>query len=169
MKVLIKHEEIVGFCKSIGQELTAKFKNSNPVVVCILKGACPFCCELVKCMDMLLEMDYMQISSYCGECSSGEIKIKKDLEIDIRGRDVIVVEDIVDTGLTLSKLKEVLRSRGVKSLTFVSMLDKPSRRKVEFKPDYIGKTIDDYFVVGFGLDFNEKYRNLKDICVYNED
>lgn len=167
MKVLISNDEIVDVCKKIGKELTLKFKGGSPIVVGVLKGACPFHNELIKNIDLPVIVDYIQVSSYVGENSSGRINIKKDLENDICGKDIIIVEDIIDTGLTLSYLKEVLEKRNPKSLTFVSMLDKPSRRKVDFKADYIGKTIDDLFVVGFGLDYNEQYRNLKDICIYN--
>lgn len=167
MKVLISNEEIRDICRKIGSELTLKFEGSSPIVVGVLKGACPFHSELIKCMNLPVVVDYIQVSSYVGENSSGIISIKKDLENDICGKDIIIVEDIVDTGITLSSLKYELEKRNPKSLTFVSMLDKPSRRKVEFKADYVGKEIDDLFVVGFGLDYNEQYRNLKDICIYN--
>lgn len=167
MKVLINHDEIREICKKIGKELTLKFKGGPLIVVGVLKGACPFHSELIKYIDLAVLVDYMQVSSYVGENSSGKINIKKDLENDICGKDVVIVEDIVDTGITLSSLKCELEKRNPKSLTFISMLDKPSRRKVEFKADYVGKEIDDVFVVGFGLDYNEQYRNLKDICIYN--
>lgn len=168
MKVLVKNEEILEICKGIGEELTKKLKGKTPLVVGVLKGACPFLCELVKYIDLPLEIDYVQISSYVGTRSSGNINIKKDLDIDIDGRDVVIVEDVIDTGITLNNLKKLLETRNPNSLIFVSLLDKPSKREVEFKADYIGKEIDDYFVVGFGIDVNEKYRNLKDICIYKE-
>lgn len=168
MKILIPHDEIVEISKSLGDKLTNKFKGKEPIVVCVLKGACPFHSELIKHIDLMLEVDYIQVSSYSGTESTGKITIKKDLEHNIAGKDVIVVEDIVDTGLTLSKLKSELLSRNPRSLTFVSLLDKPSRRKTDFKPDYTGKVIDDLFVIGFGLDLDEKYRNLKDICIFDE-
>lgn len=169
MKLLIKHDEIVEMSKKMGEQLTAKFNGRNPIVVCVLKGATPFFSELIKHMDMMIDVDFLQVSSYLGTQSTGVLKFKKDLEMDINGRDVIIVEDIVDTGLTLSKLKEELLSRQPSSLTFVSLLDKPSKRTVDFKPDMVGKTIDDLFVIGFGLDLDEKYRNLKDIYIYNQD
>lgn len=169
MRKLITHEEIVNMCQDIGSELTAKFAGKNPIVACVLKGACPFHSELIKHMDMDMVLDYIQISSYAGTESTGNIKIKKDLEFDITGRDVIIVEDIVDTGHTLSTLKPMLEARNPSSITVVCMLDKPSRRTVEFEADYVGRKIDDLFVIGFGLDLDEKYRNLKDIYVYNED
>lgn len=166
MELLIKHEEIVDMCKRIGKEITNNFKGKEPLVVAILKGACPFHSELIKHIDLPLEVDYMAVSSYVGTESTGEINIKKDITTNIEGKDVIVVEDIVDTGITLSSLKLWLEERNPNSLTFVSMLDKPSKRKVDFKPDFIGKEIEDLFVIGFGLDLDEKYRNLKDIFVY---
>lgn len=166
MKVLIKHEEIVDMCRHIGKGITNHFKGREPLIVAVLKGACPFHSELIKHINLPLEVDYIEVSSYSGTESTGKINIKKDISINIEGRDVIIVEDIVDTGITLSSLKSFLEVRKPNSLTFVSMLDKPSKRKVDFKPDFIGKTIDDLFVVGFGLDLDEKYRNLKDIFVY---
>ena len=169
MKLLIPHEEIVEISKRMGQMITEKFKDKNPIVVCVLKGSCPFHSELIKHINTDIEVDYIQVSSYLGTQSTGKINIKKDLEFDIEKRDVLIVEDIVDTGLTLSRLKENLESRNPNTLTFISLLDKPSRRKTDFKPDYVGKTIEDLFVIGFGLDLDEKYRNLKDIYIYDHD
>ena len=166
MRVLVSHEEIVEISKNIGAQLTQKFAGTEPIVVCVLKGACPFHSELIKHIDLMLEVDYIQASSYSGTESTGTLTLKKDLEHDISGRDVIVVEDIVDTGLTLSNLKTELALRKPKSLTFVTLLDKPSRRKTDFKSDFVGKTIENLFVIGFGLDLDEKYRNLKDICIF---
>lgn len=168
MKVLIDNNEIIGMCEDIGYKLTKKLQNKKPLIVGVLKGACPFHSELIKHIDLPLQIDYIQVSSYVGTASSEKLTMKKDLDCDIEGRDVVIVEDIVDTGFTLSKLKALLESRKPSSLTFVSMLDKPCKRKVDFKPDYVGKTIDDLFVVGFGLDLDEKYRELKDIYIYNE-
>ena len=170
MRVLFKHEEIVEKAKEIGNKLTEKFKGKTPLVLCVLKGACPFHSEMMKHMNMEMEVDYIHVSSYMGGTeSTGVVRIKKDIEQDIKGRDVIIVEDIVDTGRTLSLLKPLLIDRKPNSITFVTMLDKPSRRVVDFQPDYVGFTIDDLFVIGFGLDYDEKYRNLKDIYIYNED
>ena len=168
MRVLIPHNEIVEMCKDIGAKITKKYQGSTPIVVCVLKGACPFHSELIKHIDLDIRVDYIQAKSYSGTTSTGKINILKDLDFDIRDRDVIIVEDIVDTGQTLSYLREELLLRNPKSLSFVTMLDKPSRRKVEFTPDFTGKVIDDLFVIGFGLDYNEQYRNLNDICVYTD-
>ena len=169
MRVLIKHEKIVEMCKKIGTELSQKFKNNNPIVVCVLKGSGPFHAELIKHMEIPMMVDYLQVSSYAGgTTTTGNVVLKKDLDLDIEGRDVIIVEDIVDTGITLSNIKSMLETRKPKSLTCVTMLDKPSRRRVDITADYVGFTIDDLFVIGFGLDLDEQYRNLKDVCVYDE-
>ena len=170
MRVLIKHEEIVEMCQRIGLEITKDYAGKEPLIVCVLKGSLPFHAELIKHIDLPLEIDFIQASSYNGGTeTSGVVTIKKDLDCNIEGRDVILVEDIVDSGYTLSLLTKELSKRNPKTLKVVSMLDKPSNRKVEFEADYVGKTIENLFVIGFGLDLDEKYRNLKDIYVYNED
>ena len=169
MRVLISNEEIIEICKKIGAELSEKFKDKFPIVVCVLKGAAPFHAELIKHITTDIEIDYIRVQSYLGTESTGKIHFKKDLEANITGRDVIVVEDIVDTGLTISSIEAEFAKRNPSSFTSVTLLDKPSRRTIPVTADYIGKTIDDLFVVGFGLDLDEKYRNLKDVCVYNED
>ena len=169
MKLLISHEEIVEMCKSIGNDITTDYQGKTPLVVCVLKGACPFHSELIKHIDLPIELDYIQASSYSGTSSTGVVKLKKDLDANITGRDVILVEDIVDSGLTLSKLVKFLGQRQPNSIKVVSMLDKPSGRKVEFKADYVGREIEDLFVIGFGLDLDEKYRNLDGVYIYNQD
>lgn len=163
MKVLVSHEEIVEISKRIGKEITEKFDGKELIVVCVLKGACPFHAELIKHINLTMEVDYIQVKSYSGRETSGTIEIKKDLDTDIAGKHVVVVEDIVDTGLTLNRLKSELEKRKPASLSFATLLNKPSRRKVDFNPDFIGKTIENLFVYGFGLDLDEKCRNLKDI------
>lgn len=165
MKTYIKHNEIVEICKRIGGELTQKFEGKLPLVVCVLKGAAPFHAELIKHIETDIEVDYIQVKSYDGTQTTGNVVFVKDIDCDIKGRDVVIVEDIVDTGRTLSKLKAVLEAREPRSLTLVTLLDKPSRREVDIEADIVGKKIDNLFVIGFGLDYNEKYRNLKDVCV----
>ena len=169
MRRLITHDEIVSMAKSIGDTLSDKYRDAYPVVVGVLKGAVPFHSELIKHMDIDMEVDYMHVSSYSGTASTGVVTFNKDIDTDILDRDVIIVEDIVDTGLTLSRLDAVLKARKPRSITYVTMLDKPSKRKVDFTPDYIGRSIDDLFVIGFGLDLDGKYRNLQDVYVYDED
>ena len=170
MRVLIKHDEIVEMCERIGAEITRDYAGKEPLIICVLKGSLPFHAELIKHIDLPLEIDFIQASSYNGGTeTSGVVTIKKDLDCDIKGRDIILVEDIVDSGYTLSLLTKELSARNPNSIRVVSMLDKPSNRRVEFEADYVGKTIENLFVIGFGLDLDEKYRNLKDIYVYNED
>lgn len=170
MRVLIKHDEIVEMCERIGAEITRDYAGKEPLIICVLKGSLPFHAELIKHIDLPLEIDFIQASSYNGGTeTSGVVTIKKDLDCDITGRDIILVEDIVDSGYTLSLLTKELSARNPNSIRVVSMLDKPSNRRVEFEADYVGKTIENLFVIGFGLDLDEKYRNLKDIYVYNED
>lgn len=169
MRLLIPHEEIVEISKKIGKQITDDYENKQPIVVCVLKGACPFHSELIKHIGLPIELDYIQVSSYSGTSSTGNVKIKKDLDTDIRGKDIILVEDIVDSGLTLSVLKKQLLERSPNSIKVAALLDKPTGRKVKFSADYVGKEIEDLFVIGFGLDLDEKYRNLKDIYVYNQD
>jgi hypoxanthine phosphoribosyltransferase len=136
-------------------------------MVCVLKGAAIFMSDLVQAIDLPLTMDYIAVSSYGASTkTSGEVRLVKDLDQGLDGRDLIVVEDIVDTGLTLNYLLNVLRARGPRSLKVAALLSKPSRRLVEIPVDYIGFSIDDHFVVGYGLDFNERYRNLRDIGIY---
>lgn len=169
MRLLYSYEEILDRTKEIAEKLTEKFRDKDPLVICILKGACPFHSELIRHMDTNVQVDYMHVSSYTnGTESSGVVEIKKDTTVDIKGRDVIIVEDIVDTGRTLALLKPLLMKRNPNSITIVSMLDKPSRRVVDFDADYVGFTIDDLFVIGFGLDYNEMYRNLNGIYIYEE-
>ena len=165
-RVLIDEKELDAICKNLGQQITEKFKGQTPLVVGILKGCQPFMSDLLKYVDIDLTIDYMQVSSYEGTNSTGNIKIKKDLDYDISNRAVIIVEDIVDTGTTMTNLKNILSQRNPKSLTVVSLLDKPSRRKVEIVPDMVGKTIDDLFVIGYGFDLDQKYRNMPFVAVY---
>jgi hypoxanthine phosphoribosyltransferase len=133
----------------------------------VLKGACTFMTDLARQIDLPLSLDYIAVSSYgAATKSSGEVKLIKDLDQGLDGRDLLVVEDIVDTGLTLNYLLKVLKARGPRTLKVATLLSKPSRRLVETPVDYVGFTIEDLFVVGYGLDYNERYRNLKDIVVY---
>lgn len=135
-------------------------------VVCVLKGAFVFMSDLVRALDLPLTMDFMAVASYgMHTTSSGEVRVLKDLDTALEGRDVLIVEDIVDSGLTLHYLQEIIRARGPRSVRTVCLLNKPSRRIVDVRVEYIGFDIDDHFVVGYGLDFDERYRNLPDIAV----
>ena len=137
------------------------------LLVGILKGSVFFLCDLAKRLKTPVSLDFLQVSSYgSGTKSSGNVRLVRDLTTDVAGKDVIIVEDIVDTGLTLNYLVNLLKARGPRSLKVASLLSKPSRRLVSVEADYTGFTIDDHFVVGYGLDYNERYRNLRDIVVY---
>lgn len=161
LEVLYSEETIQAKVKELGESLGRDFAGRNPLIICVLKGAFIFMSDLVKNMDIPLEVDFMAVSSYGASTkSSGVVRILKDLDVPVEGRDVIIVEDIVDSGLTLSYLIDVLERRNAKSVTVAALFDKPGRRTVELEPDYKGFTIPDAFVVGYGLDYAEKYRNL---------
>lgn len=165
-KILIKGEEISKRIKEVADEITKDYAGEEVLVVGILRGAVVFYAELVKQIDLDLRFDFMSVSSYgSGTTSSGEVKIVKDISQPIEGLNVIIVEDIIDTGNTLKNLKKLLLTRNPKSLKICSLLDKPTRRKVELEGDYVGFTVPDEFVVGYGLDYQEKYRNLPDVGV----
>jgi len=170
MRVLLSHDQIQARIKEMGQEIARDYAGREPHLVCVLKGACTFLTDLARQIDLPLTLDYIAVSSYgAATKSSGEVKLVKDLDQGLDGRDLLVVEDIVDTGLTLNYLLKVLKARGPRTLKVVTLLSKPSRRLVETPVDYIGFTIDDLFVVGYGLDYNERFRNLKDIVVYESE
>ncbi|MBY6038509.1 hypoxanthine phosphoribosyltransferase [Fictibacillus nanhaiensis] len=166
LETLISEEAIQGKIKELGKELSEEYKESFPLVVGVLKGALPFMADLIKRMDIHLEIDLMAVSSYgASTVSSGQVKIIKDLDTSLEGRDVIIVEDIIDSGLTLSYLVQQFKHRKAKSVKIVTLLDKPTGRKVDIKPDLAGFIVPDAFVVGYGLDYIEKYRNLPYIGV----
>lgn len=165
-KILITGEEISKRVKEIAAQITKDYEGEEVLVVGILRGAVVFYSELVKEIDLDLRFDFMSVSSYGdGTVSSGEVKIVKDISQPIAGLNVIIVEDIIDTGNTLKNLKKLLLTRNPKSLKICSLLDKPSRRKVELEGDYVGFIVPDEFVVGYGLDYQEKYRNIPDVGV----
>lgn len=165
-KILIKEEEIKKRVTELANELSKDYKESFPHLVCVLKGATVFLTDLIREMNIYLSLDFLGISSYGASTkSSGIIKITKDLDHSIENRHVLIVEDIVDTGLTLSYLREMLSARKPLSLKACALLNKKVRRKIEVPVEYYGFEIPDEFVVGYGLDFNEKYRNLPYISV----
>ena len=167
MKVLLSHDVIQSRIADMGREIARDYAGREPHLVGVLKGACTFLTDLARAIDLSLTLDFIAVSSYGATTkTSGEVKLVKDLDQGLDGRDLLVVEDIVDTGLTLNYLMNVLRARGPRTLKVAALLSKPSRRLVEIPVDYMGFTIDDHFVVGYGLDFNERYRNLKDIVIY---
>ena len=169
-KVLFSAEEIKTRVAELGKILTEDYKNKNPLLICPLKGSIMFFSDIVREIKIPCEIDFMTVSSYnSNTVSSGEIKILKDLTENINGRHVIIIEDIIDTGLTLYNLKKMLSSRNPESLKICTLLDKPSRRIADIKGDYCGFVIPDKFVVGYGMDLNEKYRNLPFIGIYESE
>ena len=169
-KVLVSHDEITEAAKKLGAQLTKDYAGKNPILVGILKGSIPFMAELVKHIDTHIEMDFMMVSSYHGgTASSGVINIKQDVTQDIKGRDVLFVEDIIDTGQTLKNLRDMFIEREASSVKIATLLDKPEGRVVEIEADYTCFTIPNEFVVGYGLDYKENYRNLPYVGVLKEE
>src|SRR3984893_3741177 len=166
LKVLIRRAEIQKRVREVAHQITRDFKGQRVHLIGVLKGACIFLSDLVREISLETSIDFIAVSSYGkGKQSSGQVRVLKDLDSSIQGLNVVVVEDILDTGLTLSYLLRVLQQRKPKSLRVAALLDKPSRRLKQVKGDYIGFTIPNEFVVGYGLDYSERYRNLKDVCV----
>ncbi len=158
--VLISAEQLQSRVAELAAEIRADYPD-NLHIIAVLKGAFIFMSDLVRVMDGSVSMDFMALSSYAkGTTSSGEVRLLKDLDTSLDGKDVLIVEDIVDTGLTLTYLQEILRARNPRMLRTACLLSKPSRRKVDVTVEYVGFTIDDHFVVGYGLDYAEQYRNL---------
>jgi hypoxanthine phosphoribosyltransferase len=167
--VLISEEQIRDRIRELGAQITRDYTGRNPLLIGVLKGACFFLSDLMRAIDTRLSIEFMAISSYGSSTrTSGEVRILKDLDVPIEGRDILVVEDIVDTGLTLSYLIANLQSRGAASVKLAALLDKFERREREVKIDYLGFQIPDEFVVGYGLDFAERYRNLPFIGVLKD-
>lgn len=165
-EILISEEEIQHRIKELGVVLSAEYEGRTPLVICVLKGAFIFMADLVKVITVPVEMDFMAVSSYGASTkSSGVVKIIKDLDVPVEGRDVLIVEDIIDSGLTLSYLIELLRNRNASSISVVTLFDKPAGRTVDLEADYTGFVLPDEFVVGYGLDYAELYRNLPYIGV----
>ena len=168
--VLITKEKIKKRIKSIAQEITNDYQGESLTLVCILKGSIYFFADLSRQIDLDVNLEFMKISSYQGENSTGKIDLKLDLDKPITGKNVIVVEDIIDTGKTLAYLLEYLKKQNPKSLKLCTLLDKPKRREVKnVHVDYVGFEIPDYFVIGYGLDLDQKYRNLPEINHIIED
>lgn len=166
LETLFSAEQIQTRIKEIGAEITRDYAGKNPLLIGVLKGACFFLSDLLRAIDTRLSIEFMAISSYGSSTrTSGEVRILKDLDVAVEGRDIIVVEDIVDTGLTLSYLLANLKSRGAATVKLVALLDKFERRERPVDIDYLGFQIPDHFVVGYGLDFAERYRNLPFIAV----
>ncbi|GJM59293.1 hypoxanthine phosphoribosyltransferase [uncultured Dubosiella sp.] len=166
-KVLLTEEQIEQRCIELAQQIERDYEEEGtvPIIVGLLKGSIPFMAELIKRFTFPCEIDFMSVSSYDGTESIGDVRIEKDMDLSTKSRSVLVVEDIVDTGRTLAEVKKMFFNKGATDVKIVSLLDKPDRRVVDIEADYIGFTVPNEFVVGYGLDFNQKYRNLPFIGV----
>ncbi|MBQ7942951.1 MAG: hypoxanthine phosphoribosyltransferase [Lachnospiraceae bacterium] len=170
VRVMLTEEEVDAKIKEIGEQISKDYAGRQVHLICVLKGGSFFMCELAKRITVPVSFDFMSVSSYGGDTkSSGVVKIVKDLDDSIKDKDVIVIEDIIDSGRTLSYLLEMLQQRGPKSLSLCTLLDKPERRVVDVKVDYTGFQIPDEFVVGYGLDYDQRYRNLPYIGIVEFD
>ena len=170
IRVMLPEEELTKRIEELGEQISKDYEGETVFIVCILKGAAFFACELAKRITVPVTIDFMATSSYgAGTTSSGEIILKKELDLPVEGENVIVVEDIIDSGNTLHFLSRYFKEKNAKSVRLCTLLDKPDRRETEVKVDYSGFTIPDEFVVGYGLDYNQKYRNLPYIGVVEFD
>ncbi|MCL2559754.1 MAG: hypoxanthine phosphoribosyltransferase [Turicibacter sp.] len=167
-KILLSQPEIEAKSAELAEQLKVDYADKRPILLGLLKGSTMFMADLMKTLDIDLQIDFMDVSSYDGAASTGDVKIVKDLDLSVRGRHVIIAEDIVDTGRTLERVIELLRSRGAVSVEMVTLLDKPEARIAPIAAKYVGFTIPKSFVVGYGLDYNEKYRNLPYIGILKQ-
>lgn len=165
-EVLVSKEEIQATVARLGAEISRDYEGKQPILITVLKGAFVFMADLCRAITVPCTMDFMSVSSYgSGTTTSGKVRIRKDLDVNIEGQDVIIVEDILDSGVTLSSLIELLKTRNPKSLRLVTLFDKPERRKAHVDVDYCGIRVPDAFIVGYGLDYDELYRNLPDVSI----
>jgi hypoxanthine phosphoribosyltransferase len=166
---LISRERIDARVAEMAKEISADLAGSDVIALCVLKGAVFFCADLVRQMTMDVALDFIQVSSYGNQkYSSGVVTILKEPQLDMRGKAVLIVEDIIDSGLSIREVHSYIESRGAAKVKTASFLDKPKSRKVPFTPDYIGFSIDPQFVIGYGLDFAEKYRNIPEVQVLSD-
>jgi len=168
-RVLLSEKDIALICERLGKQISTDYAGKQLILVGLLKGCNPFLSDLARKITIPLELNYMKASSYEGTKSSGNIRITLDLDIDVKDKDILIVEDIVDTGSTLTKVIGNLKARNPKSIKVVALLDKPDGRTVKFEADYVGTIIPKEFVIGYGLDYNEKYRNLPFIGILKKE
>lgn len=170
-KILVTHDQIVDRAKELGKQISDDYGKSGetPVLVALLKGSVPFIAELMKHIELDITIDFMDVSSYEGTESIGDIRVIKDLSCSVKGVSILLVEDIVDTGKTLQEVTRMLKNKGAADVKVVSLLDKPERRIVEIEADYVGFVVPNEFVVGFGLDYNQKYRHLPYVGVLKDE
>ncbi len=163
--ILISEEEIKQICKRLGEQITRDYEGKKLLVVSVLKGAVVFMADLLREIKCDCVIDFIAVSSYSGTKTTGVVKFKKDLDVDPDGMDILIVEDILDSGVTLSYLSRVLMGRNANSIKICTLLDKPANRRADISADYVGQVVPDEFIIGYGLDYNEKYRNLPYIGV----
>ncbi|MBR6564573.1 MAG: hypoxanthine phosphoribosyltransferase [Clostridia bacterium] len=164
-EILVDTDEIAQICKRLGEQISADYEGKNLLLVSVLKGGVVFLTDLMRNITCDCKIDFLSVSSYNGTKTTGHVSFKKDLDLNPEGCDILIVEDILDSGITLTYLKKVLADRKANSIKICAFLDKPTNHKIEIKADYVGKVIPDEFVVGYGLDYNEKYRNLPYVAV----
>lgn len=170
-KILVSEDAIITRCVELGKQISEDYRieNKQPLIVGLLKGSVPFMAELIKHIDLDVCIECMAVSSYEGTESIGDVKVNFDLQCSVKGVSVLLVEDIVDTGRTICEVKKLLLNKGASDVKIVSLLDKPERRTVEIEAEYVGFVVPNEFVVGFGLDFNQKYRNLPYVGVLKDE
>lgn len=169
-RVLLSEEEISGKIRELGSKISEEYKNKDLILVGVLKGSVPFMAELMKRISIPCGMDFMAVSSYGNSTeSSGVVRILKDLDFEIENKDVLIIEDIIDSGITLKYLVKYLKAKNPNSVEIVCLLNKPERRKVEIDVKYLGYDVPNYFLVGYGLDYAEKYRNLPYVGILKEE
>ncbi len=159
-EILVSEEEIQEICKRLGKQISKDYADKNLLLVSVLKGGVVFMADLMRNITCDCQIDFISVSSYSGTQTTGKVNFKKDLDVNPEGKDILIVEDILDSGITLTYLKQVLLDRNANSIKVCAFLDKPTNHRVEIEADYVGKVIPDAFVIGYGLDYNEKYRNL---------
>lgn len=164
-KILVTEEEIKEICERLGKQISEDYKDKKLLMVSVLKGGVVFMADLMRQITCDCQIDFLSVSSYNGAKTTGQVNFKKDLDLDPQGKDILLVEDILDSGITLSYLKEVFMKRNANSIKVCAFLDKPTNHKVDIEADYVGKAVPDEFVIGYGLDYNEKYRNLPYVAV----
>jgi hypoxanthine phosphoribosyltransferase len=168
-RILIARVEIASAVARLAAEISRDYRDKDPLLIGILTGSFVFLADLIRALDFPLELDFVRLSSYGkGTQTSGNVRVEQSLRSSVKGRHVLVVEDIVDTGITVAFLLDYLKKKRPASLALCALLDKPSRRRVPVTIDYLGIAVPDKFIVGYGIDFNEKYRNLPDVCVLKE-